>query len=413
MGRSIVYVFFVVVSFFILSLVLGASEPGKVNVLKDDTISEEVATGYWLVEFYAPWCTHCKQLAPILNDVARDIESSEELRIGKVDCIANKQSTSDYNISGFPTLLYFKHGITGKYEGPRTREALTTFMLRMATPILSELPDMSELRSFYEIHPIAFCLTVPSNDYLESVAWKTQFETVAKRMHLHATFVTHTSSAVTVPTISKHENGRDSVVFVKKGAGPISVSEIEEFVEAHNIPFMNRFDSHNFKKLGSLKKVLAMVVVDPSKAAVADNLIQHLDASGSALKPADRDKFVFGSIDGVKWSKFMRQYGVESVPSVVLLDLTVDKFIAVPLAPEAAAGTGTETSPVDHIASVLEGYLAGNLQMKEVEKPGIIGKAIIKMKKFYPWSILCVLPICFVVLSFFLPYPEETKEKKA
>jgi hypothetical protein len=307
-------------------------------------------------------------------------------------------------------LLYFKHGVTGKYEGARTREAIADFMRKMSTPVVSEISTLSALDSFYEIHPIAFCLTLPESDYVESAGWKQQFETAAKKQHLHATFVTFTTNEVAQPTLTKHESGRDTVTFSKKASSPITATEIENFVNTHNVPFISHFDSHNFKKLGSLGKMLAMVVVDNSKEQQTSALIKALDSTASALELAHKEKFVFGYIDGARWIKFLRQYGVEAVPSVLLLDLTLDSHLTIPLPSDSLT---SENDYASAVSEVFTQYLDGRLQLKEMETPGILGKALLKVRRYYPWSLLCILPVLFLVLSLFLPYPEDQKEKKA
>ena len=56
----------------------------------DNTLStsETEMPGLWLLEFYAPWCGHCKKLNPILDELAADEDVN--VNIGKVDCTANR-----------------------------------------------------------------------------------------------------------------------------------------------------------------------------------------------------------------------------------------------------------------------------------------------------------------------------------
>ncbi|GBG82642.1 hypothetical protein CBR_g35008 [Chara braunii] len=83
-----------------------------------------------LVEFYAPWCGHCKSLAPIYDRVADAFSAEDGVVIAKVDADAHKDLGSKYGVSGFPTLKWFgtesKHG--EDYEGGRSLEDLVTFV---------------------------------------------------------------------------------------------------------------------------------------------------------------------------------------------------------------------------------------------------------------------------------------------
>lgn len=84
-----------------------------------------------LVEFFAPWCGHCKNLAPVYEELASSFEyASSKISIAKVDADAEKALGKRFEIQGFPTLKYFdgKSDIPEDYNGGRDLESLTSFI---------------------------------------------------------------------------------------------------------------------------------------------------------------------------------------------------------------------------------------------------------------------------------------------
>jgi len=94
-----------------------------------------------LVEFYAPWCGHCKKLAPIWDELATKLKHNKNLVIAKMDSTANEVET--VSVQGFPTIKFWP---AGKKDAPmdfnddRTLEGFTKYLEKHATNAVSVEP---------------------------------------------------------------------------------------------------------------------------------------------------------------------------------------------------------------------------------------------------------------------------------
>jgi len=83
-----------------------------------------------LVEFYAPWCGHCKQLAPKYETLASVFAGEPDVVIGKVDATEESEVAGRFDISGYPTIKYFPAGSAEAedYQGGREVEDFVEFI---------------------------------------------------------------------------------------------------------------------------------------------------------------------------------------------------------------------------------------------------------------------------------------------
>ncbi|KAK1291642.1 hypothetical protein QJS10_CPB17g01151 [Acorus calamus] len=112
-------------------LFASAIADDEVVVLTEENFEKEVGQDRGaLVEFYAPWCGHCKKLAPEYEKLGSSFKKAKSVLIGKVDCDEHKALCTKHGVTGYPTIQWFPKGSLEpkKYEGPRTAEALAEFV---------------------------------------------------------------------------------------------------------------------------------------------------------------------------------------------------------------------------------------------------------------------------------------------
>ena len=94
--------------------------------LTADTFDSALEGKNALVKFYAPWCGHCKRMAPAFKELEEAVGSN--VVIGDVDCTQHRDLCSRYGVRGYPTLKAFKSGEASDYNSGRSFADLKKFV---------------------------------------------------------------------------------------------------------------------------------------------------------------------------------------------------------------------------------------------------------------------------------------------
>lgn len=91
-----------------------------------DEVLDEASPSVWMVEFFAPWCGHCKALTPEWKKAAKDLDGIA--KVGAIDCTSEQSVCQEYQVSGYPTIkFYHPDAASEDYQGPRTADGIIAF----------------------------------------------------------------------------------------------------------------------------------------------------------------------------------------------------------------------------------------------------------------------------------------------
>ncbi|KAI0843121.1 protein disulfide isomerase [Hypoxylon sp. FL0890] len=132
-------------SAFVLGLlaaagVSAADSASDVTQLNKDTFNDFIKSNdLVLAEFFAPWCGHCKALAPEYEEAATTLKD-KSIKLAKVDCTEESELCQSFGVEGYPTLKIFRglENVT-PYTGQRKAGAITSYMIKQSLPAVSLL----------------------------------------------------------------------------------------------------------------------------------------------------------------------------------------------------------------------------------------------------------------------------------
>ncbi|KAL2099155.1 hypothetical protein ACEWY4_005635 [Coilia grayii] len=151
----------------------GSGAGGKKDVveLTDDNFDRLVLKGEesWLVEFFAPWCGHCKRLEPEWAAAAAEVreQTKGKVKLGAVDATVHQGLASRYGVRGYPTIKVFVKGEEPvDYDGGRTRSdivarAMGLYSANAPPPELLEILSADVLKKTCEDNQLCIIAVLP------------------------------------------------------------------------------------------------------------------------------------------------------------------------------------------------------------------------------------------------------------
>ena len=111
-----------------------------------------------LVEFYAPWCGHCKELAPKFVEAAATLkERGLKVKCARIDSTSHPQVSRRYGILDkvHPIIKFFRSQQAIEYKGELTADDIVSWIERKSVPVLTQLPTLEDVQEFVVKNEIA------------------------------------------------------------------------------------------------------------------------------------------------------------------------------------------------------------------------------------------------------------------
>ena len=144
----------------------GGSSKSDVIELTDANFDKLVldSDDVWLVEFFAPWCGHCKNLAPQWEKAASELKG--KVKLGALDATVHTTKAGEYQVQGYPTIKFFGGGRKTRnsaedYTGGRTASDIVEFALSKYAPEVVELTSQAALDEACKNSPLTVVSVLP------------------------------------------------------------------------------------------------------------------------------------------------------------------------------------------------------------------------------------------------------------
>ena len=358
---------------------------GEVVHLSSVTFSALTRQGNpWFVMFHAPWCSHCKQLAPIWSQVASELKG--KVNVGKVDCTIEKDLMKRFNIKGFPTLIYFENPEAPvNFRGSRQLNSLVQFAVENALKPPFKSIEPENIKDTYEKETSAlFFVYDPLVTDSNTVDW---FSSVAKTVKSNVNiYVSASPKAFDVLSLENdgakilaiRDNGLDETQYKGSLAGGDDAKDaLRKWILSETKPLVAKLDAASQAEIFSASRFIVLAILFPKETA-SHRIMASFRRAAMKYKNMDksvgRPEFGFAWIDGVEFSQYIeRVYSIKSadLPRFVIADGEVDEYYD-----SKVSGKPFDSFELEFIMSSLEEVSKG------IATPKSNGNIVVRTGKF-------------------------------
>ncbi|WWC59892.1 protein disulfide-isomerase domain [Kwoniella dejecticola CBS 10117] len=343
---------------------------GQVVEVDEVQFEEYKAKGPVMVDFFAPWCGHCKKLRPTYEKLAEAMKG--KLNIVAVDCDIHKNFCRKSGIQGYPTIRMYHHGTKTDHPGSRSFDKLKAFAEKAVQVTTLQPLKFAEFDNVVKSNEALFLYL---QNYDTTVA---DLQSVKKALEpLLGSVPAYTSSdAQLYQQLSIANPPPTSVLFafssyssrpVGSLAFPASQDSLNKFIQLHRFPTLLELTGSNYNAVMNSNSRAIVVLGALHKGEEGKKDRDQLEEVAKAWKKGGRpfaQPVWFVWVDGEKWSGWLKQqYNIKKskIPAVVVIDTPLDEYYDTTIEGNQIEFDGTS------IFSVLEGIYQHFLRPKRIE----------------------------------------------
>nr|XP_019966873.1 PREDICTED: protein disulfide-isomerase TMX3-like isoform X3 [Paralichthys olivaceus] len=315
----------------------------------------------WLIKFYAPWCSFCKQLDPVWHQIGSELKSlGSPVNVGKSDATANTGLAEEFRVRGYPAIIMWKKNLKYVYSGKRTKEEIMEFTHRVSGPLVRSLNSLQLFQHAMSRHDVMF-------------------------VYVGATSQLKVIALTSLPAVVLFKDGTYFTYSEERDG------DLRSWINRERFPNFSKIDSYTLYAMGETGKLVSLVLVDEKN--MCEKSVRYkvlMEKVASDHRDTFSRNFYFG---------FMEEN--DYINGLIMMDVIVPSFVVVNLSNDGYFLPQGTVDTERQLFDFLDGIRDGTIQCQGGNGVVQRGRRLIYDTKLLLTSLFDQAPLlgCFL-LSF-------------
>ncbi|KDN48212.1 thioredoxin-domain-containing protein [Tilletiaria anomala UBC 951] len=416
-------------------------------------LSKESRQGPSFVKFFAPWCPHCKAMAPAYQKLSETLKG--KVNVIEVDCVAHRETCVKYGVQSFPTLRMFNNGRATEYRGGRSHEAMLEWAIKAGSNSGLKEIGHDDIERIAKDHDVYFLylfspetpqreqdIVEEASSFLmskQTYAFRTSDATLIQRYasYLHVSKSSSPASAGAQSGLLVFKDHNHEVPVSRFYPSSISstlsdekaVQQVAAWLNAERFPTVSELIGTTFADViyNDAKALVVLAALSDvhhggnvvgtgsgsEERALELKLFEKLARKWrSSSHPKVKEKILFAWIDADRWATAIKTYykiRPVDVPQVVLVEGSRLQYYELPSdSPAAARGRPwlDEASLFHGIEAVSQGRVRAKSSKTYIDRGfevagGAVASIVVTVSR-HPWLSLALLVVFAAAFFSFL-----------